>query len=104
VTLDAGRLLESVVRNVELYEKARELIVSDPAILGGLPVVKGTRLPARMIHARLTGGEDIHAILKDYPYLDPETIEAAAIYVAANPERGRPGRGRQGGRLAAVDA
>ncbi len=50
-------------------------------------------VPARKIHARLAGGDDVGAILEDYPYLDPETIEAAVMYVAANPERGRPRRG-----------
>ncbi len=92
VTIDAGRLLETVVRNVELYEMARTRIVSDPAVMGGAPVVKGTRLPARMLHARVIGGDSLDSILEDYPYLDPETVAAAVMYVAANPERGRPKR------------
>jgi uncharacterized protein (DUF433 family) len=92
VTVDAGHLLETVVRNVELYEMARERIVSDPAIMGGLPVIRGTRLPARMIHARVAGGDSVDSIIEDYPYLDGETVEVAVMYVAANPERGRPKR------------
>jgi uncharacterized protein (DUF433 family) len=101
VTIDAPRLLAPVVRNIELYERARERIVSDPAVMGGIPVVKGTRLPARTLHARVKGGEMIDTILADYPYLDRETLEAAVLYAEANPERGRPrSRPKKGDRAA----
>ncbi len=92
VTLDASALLVTVVRNLALYEKARERIVSDKTVMGGLPVVKGTRLPATTLHARVKGGDTIESILEDYPYLDRETIEAAVLFVDANPARGRPRR------------
>ena len=55
-------------------------------------VVKGTRIPARTLHARIKGGESVDAILEDYPYLDREAIEAAALFSDANPARGRPRR------------
>ena len=92
LAIDAGRLLEAVMRDVELYEAAKDLIASDPKIMGGLPVVKGTRLPARTIHARVIGGDSFASILDDYPYLDLPAIDAAVRFVAANPERGRPRR------------
>lgn len=92
VTIDAPRLLGNVVRNVELYDRARERIVSDPAIMSGVPVVKGTRIPARTLHARIKGGDTIEAILEDYPYLDCEAIDAAVLFIDANPVRGRPRR------------
>ncbi len=60
-----------------------DCIVSDPEIMGGLPVIRGTRLPARMLHARVKGGDSIDCILEDYPYLARETIEAALSYVDA---------------------
>lgn len=90
VTIDAPRLLAPVVRNIELYEAARERIASDPAVMGGLPVIRGTRLPARTLHARVKGGDSVESILEDYPYLDRETIEAAVLFMEANPARGRP--------------
>ncbi|HLY55082.1 MAG TPA: DUF433 domain-containing protein [Stellaceae bacterium] len=93
VTIDAARLIGPVVRNVELYETARKRIVSDPAIMGGVPIVKGTRIPARTLHARIEGGDSIGSVLEDYPYLDRDTVEAAVLFVAANPARGRPCRG-----------
>ena len=90
VTIDAPRLLAPVLRNLELYERAHALVTRDPSVMGGLPVVKGTRIPARTLHARLAGGDTVEMILEDYPYLDRETIEAAALYAQANPTRGRP--------------
>jgi len=92
IIIDASRLLGAVVRNIELYDAARERIVSDPAVMGGAPVVKGTRIPARTLHARVMGGDRIESILKEYPYLDRETIEAAVLFIEANPMRGRPPR------------
>jgi uncharacterized protein (DUF433 family) len=92
VTIDAPRLLAPVMRKVKLYEMARQRIVSDPAVMGGLPVVRGTRITARTLHARLKGGETLDSVLDDYPYLGRETLEAAYLYVEANPRRGRPRR------------
>ena len=90
VTIDAGRLLEPVLRNLDLYERAKERIICDRKVMGGVPVVKGTRIPARMLHARIKGGDSVEGILDDYPYLDRDAIDAAVLYVEANPARGRP--------------
>ncbi|HEV3157339.1 MAG TPA: DUF433 domain-containing protein [Candidatus Baltobacteraceae bacterium] len=92
VTIDAPVLLGPTLRNIEIYDAARKRIVSDPAVMGGLPVVKGTRIPAHTLHARVMAGENIKAILKEYPYLDQEAIESAVLFIEANPPRGRPHR------------
>jgi uncharacterized protein (DUF433 family) len=92
VTIDAPKLLAPVAHNLKLYERARERIVSDSGIMGGLPVVRDTRVPARTLHARIRGGDSIESVLQDYPYLDRETVEAAVLYVEANRARGRPRR------------
>lgn len=92
VTIDAPRLLAPVLRNLELYRTAQARIVEDRRVMGGIRVVKGTRIPARTLHARIKGGDSIASILEDYPYLDRDTVEAAFLYVEANPARGRPRR------------
>lgn len=92
VTIDAPGLLAPVIRNLMLYNLARTRIVSDKSIMRGLPIVRGTRIPARTLHARITGGDSMESVLEDYPYLDRETVEAAVLYVEANPQRGRPPR------------
>jgi uncharacterized protein (DUF433 family) len=90
VVIDAPRLLAQVVSNLALYERAQALIVSDPTVMGGVPVIKGTRIPARTLHARVKGGDPVDTILAEYPYLDRQMLDAAVFYVEANPARGRP--------------
>jgi uncharacterized protein (DUF433 family) len=90
VTIDAPRLLAPVVHRMELYDRARERIERNPAVMGGEPVIKGTRLPPRILLARIKGGDRAADILSEYPYLDAETLEAALLYAEANPPRGRP--------------
>ena len=95
VIVDAPRLLGPVIRNLDLYRSAcEEIIASDDAILGGLPVIRGTRIPARIVHARVKAGEPIAEIRADYPYLTKRQIEAAVLYVEAKPQRGRPRKRR----------
>ena len=81
--------MPKLIRNhhVPRETAVRERIVSDPTVMGGVPVVKGTRLPARMLHARFRGGDTMESILGDYPYLDREAVEAAVLYIETTPTR-----------------
>lgn len=52
-------------------------IVSDPDILAGTPVIKGTRIPiARILHL-LKQGYTLENIAEDYPHVDQKTISRA---------------------------
>jgi len=90
VRIDTGKALADVRRRMALYECARKRIVSDPDIMGGAPTIRGTRITAQSILGRIEAGDTIDSILEDYPYLDREAVEAAAVYAKANPLRGRP--------------
>ena len=73
-----------------------DLILSDPAIMGGTPCIKGTRITVYAIEARRSGGETVEDILADYPYITRDAIEAAVAYAARVPfledPDGRPWR------------
>ena len=69
----------------------RQIIVTNPAIMGGMPTIRGTRITAQSILGRLESGDSVESVLEDYPYLDRDAVEAAALYAKANPPRGRPG-------------
>ncbi len=56
-------------------------VVRDPEVMGGVPVIRGTRLPARMLFARIKGGETVDSIVAEYPYLGRDAILAAVAYV-----------------------
>ena len=50
-------------------------ISSDPNILGGKPVIKGTRIPVDQILFLLKDGFTIQAIHELYPHVNKKTIE-----------------------------
>jgi uncharacterized protein (DUF433 family) len=57
-------------------------ITSDPAILGGKPCVKGTRISVEFILELLASrGTDVQ-IIKKYPQLKAEDIEQAIRFAA----------------------
>jgi uncharacterized protein (DUF433 family) len=60
----------------------RELIVSDPQIMMGKPVVRGTRITAESIVERVGGGESIEAIVDAHPRLAREAVLAAISFAA----------------------
>jgi uncharacterized protein (DUF433 family) len=50
-------------------------IVSNPNILGGAPVIKGTRIPIERILFLLKDGYNLEAIHLEYPQVDLKTLE-----------------------------
>lgn len=62
---------------VELYPG----IVSDPDILGGKPVIRGTRVPVALVLAKLAGGMNMDEVIYEY-YLSVDGVRAALGYAA----------------------
>ena len=60
----------------------RRLIVSDPAVMMGKPVVAGTRITVELILEKLAAGETIEQILDAHPRLTREAIQAALAFAA----------------------
>ncbi len=52
-------------------------IVSDPNIMGGAPVIKGTRIPIQVILYRLKDGYSIEEIHRLYPTPTLKTLKGA---------------------------
>ncbi len=61
----------------------QERIVVDPGILVGKPVVKGTRLAVEFIVDLLAQGWSEADILRSYPGLTREDIQACLSYASA---------------------
>ena len=68
----------------------RQYIVRDPAICGGEPVVRGTRVTVRTVLASLAEGMGADEILKDFPTLDEEAVRAVIAFAAASAEEDLP--------------
>jgi uncharacterized protein (DUF433 family) len=58
----------------------QDRIVIDPAILTGKPVIKGTRLAVEFVIDLLAQGWSESEILRNYPGLTPEDIQACLSY------------------------
>jgi uncharacterized protein (DUF433 family) len=78
----------------------RERIERRPEVLGGKPVIRGTRIAVELILERLGDGWSEKDLLESWPHLAPEDIRAAQAYAASALssdetvflDRGRPGR------------
>jgi uncharacterized protein (DUF433 family) len=57
-------------------------ISSDPAICGGRPCIKGTRMRVADIIEALAHGTSQQQLLTDFDYLTAEDIVAALLYAA----------------------
>jgi len=58
------------------------LIVSDPNVMMGKPVVRGTRITVELILEKLAAGETVSQILEAHPRLTEDAIRAAMAFAA----------------------
>lgn len=60
----------------------KNLITQNPNILGGKPIVVGTRMSVEVILELLSSGMETADILKEYPFLKKDQVQAAIDYAA----------------------
>jgi uncharacterized protein (DUF433 family) len=90
LTIDLAPFVKRTKERMDRLAAARELVVADPGVLGGAPVIRGTRIPVYDVAASISAGHAMDRILAAYPSLDADKVELAVIYAEANPARGRP--------------
>lgn len=61
----------------------QDRIVRDPAICGGQPVIRGTRVLVRVILGYLAHGETTEKIVADFPALTNDDVRAVIAFAAA---------------------
>ncbi len=67
---------------MKVTEDLLERIVVNPKVMGGKPIVKGTRVTVEQVLKLLAQGLSNQEILKDYPHLSKEDISAVLLYAA----------------------
>lgn len=90
LTIDLLPFFERSIARLERLDAATELVTISDAIMGGTPVISGTRVPVHDVAAAIAAGIPAKEILEDYPSLTEDKLELAALYAEANPLRGRP--------------
>src|ERR1700722_14440692 len=83
---------KDVQRELKRLRNAQRMAISDPDIMGGTPVYRGTQVPVDMMAAMLARGASTQEILEAHPSLIEQQVELAPLYAAAFPRRGRPAR------------
>jgi uncharacterized protein (DUF433 family) len=83
-------LEQTARKNLAALERAkRDMIESRPGVLAGEPVVKGTRIPARLVADLVRQGTSRATLRNEYD-LTGEQIDAAILFDRVTPRRGRP--------------
>ena len=59
----------------------KERIAVNPKVMGGKPVVSGTRVPVQSIVAALAGGDDVARVCDQFQ-IGEEDVRAALAYAA----------------------
>jgi len=60
----------------------KKMIVSDPKVMMGKPVIAGTRITVELILEKLAAGETVDQILDAHPRLTREAVQAALVFAA----------------------
>lgn len=90
--IEVGTARRKVESQLKQLARIEEMVVSDPEIMGGTPVFKGTRIPVDLVADMLAQGATVEEIMEGYPTLNHEKVASAPLYVRAFPRRGRPSR------------
>lgn len=67
-----------------------ELIVRDPAVVGGQAVFKGTRVTLNTVLSSLAEGDTVAEILEAFPTLTERHVRAAIAFAAASAQEDLP--------------
>ena len=92
IKIDLRQPRRDLAASLRDLRRARRMVISDPEILGGDPVFRGTRVPVHMIAELVAQGSKPDELIESYPRLTAEMIRLAPVYAAAYPLRGRPRR------------
>ncbi len=60
----------------------KSMVISDPAIMVGKPVIAGTRITVELILEKLAAGETVEQILDAHPRLTEDAIKEALSFAA----------------------
>jgi uncharacterized protein (DUF433 family) len=68
--------------------RTNDRIVSDPNVMVGKPVIRGTRIPVARVLAHLANNPDLSDLFLAYPELTIEDVKAVLSFALASVERG----------------
>ena len=57
-----------------------ERITARPDVFGGKPIVRDMRIAVEHILGMLAAGDSAQLILQEYPFLEPEDVQACLVF------------------------
>ncbi|ABM39922.1 DUF433 domain-containing protein [Polaromonas naphthalenivorans] len=92
VEVDVLPFLQEAFYRAKEVDQADALVTTNPEVMGGVPVFVGTRVPFGIVLGSLAAGVHLGRLQASYPFLTEAHIQAAKVYEAVHPRRGRPRR------------
>jgi len=68
----------------------QRFIVRDPAVCGGNPIIRGTRVTVRTVLASLAEGLSVEEIVAEFPTLNEAGVRAVIAFAAVSAEEDLP--------------
>jgi uncharacterized protein (DUF433 family) len=68
----------------------QRFITRDPAVCGGDPIIRGTRVTVRTVLASLAEGLSVEEIVSEFPTLNEAGVRAVIAFAAVSAEEDLP--------------
>ena len=72
---------DSIVHYHSMLKALRRYVDINPKILGGTPVIAGTRIPVVRVVSLIKQGYNPSDLQKDYPWVNPKKIQYVIAYL-----------------------
>ena len=92
VEVDVLPFLQEALYRAKEVDQADVLVITDPEVMGGVPVFAGTRVPVSIVLGSVAAGIQLDRLKASYPFLTEAHIQSAKVYDEVHPRRGRPRR------------
>jgi uncharacterized protein (DUF433 family) len=70
------------ILKLQEFSMPAPLIVSDPNVMMGKPVIAGTRITVELVLEELAAGTSVDELIAGHPALTPEAVSAALKFAA----------------------
>lgn len=92
VSIDLRPFVQDAISRAKDVAQAEALVSTDAEVMGGEPVFAGTRVPLSNVLSSLARDISWDRLVEAYPFLTEAHVEAAKVYEAVHPRKGRPRR------------
>lgn len=90
VSVECKAFRQKVARNLSAFRWGKRRIVSNPDVLGGEPVFRGTRIPLQHVAALFRKSISEKEISEDFPALSSRDLAYARLFSRLGERPGRP--------------